>query len=154
MTTTRWIASATRAVCGGTLARCAKRSRRSSAPSAEAACTVATPPGCPVAQASSRSSASTPRTSPTMMRFGQIERLHAADLTDDDAVRARPEGALHQVRECDVAVGPECEMVARRALQLDRVFEHDEALAGEAVGDLPQHGVRKRRLAGVRPAGD
>src|SRR6266699_604547 len=72
ITAIQWIASATTWRCGGTFARWASRSSRSSAPSGDEAFTVATPPGYPVAQASSRSSASLPRTSPTTIRVGLV----------------------------------------------------------------------------------
>ena len=45
-------------------------------------------------------------------------------------------------------------MIARRALKLDGVLQHDDALLGKVVGDFPQNRIRERRLAAVGTAGD
>jgi hypothetical protein len=65
-------------------------SRRRSAPMADPAWRVPTPPGCPVAHAFRRSSASAPRTSPIGMRSGRRRR--------EERTRSESEAAPSLVR--------------------------------------------------------
>ena len=110
-------------------------SRRRSAPSAEPACRVPTPPGWPVPQALSRSS------------------LGPADLADGDAVRAQPQRRAHQVRQADHAVsGAQRHQVRGRALQLAGILDQHHAVAG--LGHLGQQRVDQGGLACGGAAGD
>src|ERR1044072_1229700 len=78
-----------------------------------------------------RAAAGTPRV-PTLE---EVERLPAADLPDDDPLGGEVDGRLDQRREVDVARGAQRRVVLGRALQLHRVLEQDEALAGLTQAD-------------------
>ena len=111
-------------------------SRRRSAPMAEPACSVPTPPGWPVPQAFRRSSASAPRTSPIGMRSGR-----------------KPQGRADEIGQRGRAVlGAQRHEVGRGALQLARILDQHHAVAG--LGDLGEQRVDQRRLAGRGAAGD
>ena len=112
-----------------------------SASRGELAWTVEIEPSWPVFMACSMSSASAPRTSPTMMRSGRMRRrvAHQVALRDlaaaFDVRRARLQP--HDVRLLE--------------LQLGRVLDGDDALV---VRDERRQAVEQRRLAGAGAAGD
>ena len=111
-------------------------SRRRSAPMADPACSVPTPPGWPVPQAFRRSSASAPRTSPIGIRSGRSRKRRA------DEVRERGRAIL----------GAQRHEVGRGALQLAGVLDQDDAVAG--LGDFGEERIDQGRLAGRSAAGD
>ncbi len=83
----------------------------------------------------------------------QVERFPAADFADDHAVGSQAQGRAHELGHADNAgAGAQRHVIACRALQLDGVFENDDAVAG--AGDLGEQRVGERRLAGARAAGD
>ncbi len=97
---------------------------------------VPTPPGWPVPQALSRSSASAPRTSPIGMRSG---RRRSDDRTRSDKRR-------------DAVLGAHGDQVRRGALQLARVLDQDDPVAGH--GNLGEQRIDQGRLAGAGAARD
>ena len=87
-----------------------------------------------------------------------VERLAAADLADDDAVRTHTQGVLHEVADRDLALaldvrGTRLERHDMRLLelQLGRVLDGDDTLA---LGDERRDDVERRRLTGASTAGD
>ncbi len=111
-------------------------SRRRSAPIAEPACSVPTPPGWPVPQA-----------------FKQVERLRAAHLADRNAVGPKTQRRTDEIGQRGGAVlGAQRDEVRRGALQLARILDQHDAVAG--LGDLGEERVDQRGLAGRGAAGD
>ena len=94
------------------------------------------PPGWPVPQAFSRSSASGPRTSPIGIRSGRSRR--------DERTRSES--------EADAVLGAQRHEIGRCALQLARVLDQHHPVAG--LGDFGEERVDQRGLAGRGPAGD
>ena len=83
----------------------------------------------------------------------QVERLGAAHLADRDAIGPQPQRRAHEIGERgDAVLGAQRHQVRRRALQLARVLDQHDAVAG--LGDLGEQRVDERRLAGRRAAGD
>src|SRR6266436_3806009 len=80
--TTTFTASAINCCCGAAVASATKLSRRTSAPCASFACTLAAPPGCPVFHALSMLNASAPRTSPTtiLVGFNRMQALRQSSI--------------------------------------------------------------------------
>ena len=98
-------------------------------------------PSWPVFIAWSMSSASAPRTSPTMMRSGRMRselRTRSRMVTSPFALDVR-------------RAGLEAHHVLLVELQLDRVLDRDDALV--AGNEARQH-VEQRGLAGAGAAGD
>ena len=105
------------------------------------ACSVVSEPSWPVFMACSMSSASAPRHSPTMMRFGRIRsvlrtRSRMVDLALAFDVR-RPRLELHDVPLLQ--------------LQLGRVLDRDDPLG---VRDERRQRVEQRRLSAAGAAAD
>ena len=97
---------------------------------------VPTPPGWPVPQAFSRSSASAPRTSPIGMRSGR-----------------KPQRRAHEIgQRGDAILGAQRHEVGRGALQLARILDQHHAIAG--LRDLGEQRVDQGGLAGRGAAGD
>ncbi|KEH08428.1 hypothetical protein GY14_20275 [Delftia tsuruhatensis] len=83
----------------------------------------------------------------------EIQRLGAAHLADDDAIRPQAHGRPHQFGHGhDAGARAQRHMVAGRALQLDGVFEHQYAVA--RGGDLGQQRIGERGLAAARGSCD
>ena len=83
----------------------------------------------------------------------QVERFGAAHLADRDAVGTQPQRGANEVGERgDAVLGAQRHEVGRGALQLARVLDQDDAVAG--LGDLGQQRVGERGLAGRGAAGD
>ena len=111
-------------------------SSRRSAPIAEPAWRVPTPPGWPVPQAFRRSSASAPRTSPI-----------------GNAVGPQAQRRAHEIGKRGRAIlGAQRDEVGRRALQFAGVLDQHDAVAG--LGDLGKKRVDQGGLAGRGAAGD
>ena len=107
----------------------------------ELACSVPIEPSWPVFMACSRSKASGPRTSPTMMRSGRMRRQLRDEVAHRDLALAfevrRPGLEPHHMRLLE--------------LQLGRVLAGDDALVEL---DVARQAVQQRRLAGAGAAGD
>ncbi len=91
-------------------------------------------------------------------RLEHVDRLGAANLTDDDAVGPHAESVPHEVADANLAlpldVGrPRLERddVLLVELQLGCVLDRQDPLA---VGDETRHHVQERRLADARAARD
>jgi hypothetical protein len=111
-------------------------SRRENTPCAELAWSVASPPGM----------AGVPG-------FQEIERLAAAHLTDDNAVRAQAERRAHEVAQGDAArLGAQLRDVRRRAGEFACVFEDHDPVCNER--GFCEEGVGKGCLAGRGSARD
>jgi hypothetical protein len=87
-----------------------------------------------------------------------VERLAAAALADDDAIRPHAQRVANQVADRDLAFAfhvrrPRLERhhVRLRQLQLRGVFDRDDALV---LGDRGRQHVEQRGLAAARAAGD
>ena len=103
---------------------------------AELAWTVVMPPGWPVFQALSMSSASAPRTSPTMIRSGR-----------------KSQGRAHQVgQRGDAGLRAQGDAIVGRALQLARVLDQDDPVV--ARRHFRQQRIDERGLAGAGAADD
>ena len=91
-------------------------------------------------------------------RLEHVDRLGAADLTDDDAVGPHAQSVPHEVADAHLAlpldVGRPClerDDVLLVELQLGCVLDRQDPLA---VGDEARHHVQERRLADARAARD
>ena len=84
----------------------------------------------------------------------QLECFAAANLTDNDAIGTRAHRASNQVAQRDAGRSAKRYMIARAALQLDRILEDDDPLAGEEIGNFFEDGIGECRLARVCAAGD
>ena len=83
----------------------------------------------------------------------EVERLRAPHLPDRDAVGTEPERGLDEIGKGGRAVlGAERHEVRRRALQLARILDQDDAVVGPR--DLGEQRVDERCLAGGGAAGD
>ena len=96
---------------------------------------VPTPPGCPVPQAFSRSSASAPRTSPIGMRSGRNR--------SEERTRSESEATPSLVRSAT--------RFGRLALELAGVLDQHDAIGG--LCDLRQQRIGECGLAGRGAAG-
>src|SRR5215467_13790468 len=116
-------------------ASCTNCSSRARPASAELACTVVMPPGWPVFQALSMSSASGPRASPTMMRSGRkrsVERTRSASETMPGLVRsAAPELACVLQDDDALVLGGDLgqQRIDERGLARRCAAGHDDVLA-------------------------
>ena len=91
-------------------------------------------------------------------RLQHVERLTAADLADDDPVRAHPERVAHQVADRDLATslhvrgaGLERDDMRLREPELRSVLDRDQALL---VGDEARQHPEERGLAAPGAAAD
>ncbi len=83
----------------------------------------------------------------------QVERLGPANLADRDAVGPQTERGTDELRQRrDAILGSERHQVRRGALQLARVLDQHDAIAG--LGDLGKKRVDQGGLASGRPARD
>ena len=61
----------------------------------------------------------------------ELERFGATNFADDDAIRSKPECGAHELGERhDPRSGTHRHMVVSSTLQLDRVLEQDDPVAG------------------------
>ena len=116
-------------------------SRRARASRGVLAWTVEIEPSWPVFMAWSMSSASPPRTSPTMIRSGRMRR----------ALRTRSRMVTSPLPSMFGGRALEPHDVVLAELQLDRVLDGDDPLV---VGDERRQHVEHRGLAGAGAAGD
>ena len=80
-----------------------------------------------------------------------VEGFRSAHLADDDAIGPQPQRRAHQIgQRGDAGLGAQRHAIGRRALELARVLQDDDALA--EIGDLGQQGVDQRGLARRRAA--
>ena len=91
-------------------------------------------------------------------RLEHVQRLGAAALADDDAVRPHAQAVLHQVALRDLALAFDVRRARLQAhdvrlleLQLGRVLDRDDALVGR---DVARQAVQQRRLARAGAAAD
>ncbi|CRO25462.1 hypothetical protein PAERUG_P3_North_West_16_VIM_2_07_06_05747 [Pseudomonas aeruginosa] len=83
----------------------------------------------------------------------EIQRLGAAHLANHHAIRPQPHGRAHQLGHRHHArARAQRNVVAGRALQLHRVFEHQHAVA--RGGDFGEQGIGERGLAAAGGPGD
>ena len=83
----------------------------------------------------------------------EIQCLGAAHFADHDAIRAQAHGRAHQLGHGHHACArAQRNVVAGRALQLHRVFEHQHAVARR--GDFGQQRIGERGLAAAGSPGD
>lgn len=76
----------------------------------------------------------------------QVQRLSSTDFAHDNAVGAQAQGAAHQVRHAhDTGLCAQADLILRRALQLDGVFQHEHPVA--RFGDSGQQGIGQGGLA-------
>ena len=116
-------------------------SMRDSASRGELACSVPIEPSWPVFIACSRSNASGPRTSPTMMRSGRIRRQLRDQVAHGDLALA------FEVRRARL----QPDDMRLLQLQFGGVLAGDDALV---VVDVAGQAVEQRRLARTGAAGD
>ncbi|MDT4850629.1 hypothetical protein FQZ97_847820 [compost metagenome] len=82
----------------------------------------------------------------------QVQRLAAAHLADHHAVWAQAQRAAHQVGHGHHArFGAQSDVIEGRTLQLDRVLQHQHAVA--AAGHLGQQCICQGGLAAAGAAG-
>src|SRR5579883_3537547 len=86
-------------------------------------------------------------------RLQQVERLRAAHLTNGNAIGPKPQRRTDEIGERGGAVFcAERDQVGRRALQLARILDQHDAVAG--LGDLGEESIDQRGLPSGGAAGD
>jgi len=84
--------------------------------------------------------------------FQKIERFTAANLADDDAVRAKTKGRTHELAHGNGWLRAKGYAILCRALELTRVFQKEDAVI--FIRDFREKRIGQRRFAGPCSAYD